>query len=225
MATDLVATVESFNLVKPVGTEKGLTVSPWSELPIESQVERWKREGRVYFYNRGNTTTPVTGTNTAILYTRPSFVLRVPSAKTVIPLYLSHHVENAAGTDNEAVWIACNNDVGAGTSTAVAAGTNRGNMRADKAGDGGSCLINITYSGDVTTTGTNPVEFARWQQSFVDAIGATPVNNWAIDIKNTSNMPVLVGPASLIFIIGGSTALDLYMTAIWAEFNTQDFWL
>jgi hypothetical protein len=207
------------------GSNTNLVVDAFGSLAIQDLVEKWKREGRVYFYNRGNTTTPVTGTNTAILYTRPSLVVRVPTGKTIIPIYLGQHIENAAGTDNEAVWIACSNDIGAGTSTAVAAGTNRGNMRSDLAGNGGSCLINITYTGDVTTTGTNPVEFVRWQQSFVDAIGATPVNNWIVDIKHNSNMPVLVGPASLIYIIGGSTALDTYTTVMWAEFNSSEIGL
>lgn len=188
---------------------------------IESDEARWLRDGRLYFYNRGNTTTPVTFTNTAILYTRPSLVIRVPSGTTIIPVHLAAYFETAAGVLNEAVWIACNNDVGAGTSTAVAAGTNRGNMLGKIAGNAGSCVIQITYTGDVTTTGTNPVEFARYVQPFADAAGVrTQELIW--NRKTAGNVPMLIGPASLIFIAGGGTALTGYMTSIWAEFNSAD---
>lgn len=207
------------------GDATNLVVDCFGDLSVGSLVEKWKREGKLYFYNRGNTTTPVTFTNTAILYTRPSQVVRVPSGKTILPVMLGCHFETAAGVINEAVWISASNDVGAGTSTLVAAGTNRGNMRSDKAGDSGHCTVQITYSGDVTTTGANPVEFARWTQPFVDAIGAVPKHDWVLDIKTFSGMPLLVGPASLIFIAGGGTALTGYMTTIWAEFNSADLGL
>jgi len=207
------------------GDETKLVVDAFGDLSVGSLVEKWKREGRLYFYNRGNTTTPVTFTNTAILYTRPSQVVRVPSAKTIIPVNLGCHFETAAGVINEAVWIACSNDVGIGTSTSVAAGTNRGNLLSSSAGDSGACAINITYSADVTTTGLNPVEFARWTQPFVDAIGATAAHDWVLDIKTFSAMPILVGPASLIFIAGGGTALTGYTTTVYAEFNSADLGL
>jgi len=206
-------------------SSQSLVQDCFGALSVDMQIVRWLREGRLYFYNRGNTTTPVTFTNSAILYTRPSQVIRVPSGTTIIPVFLGVYVETATGVINEGVWIACNNDVGAGTSTAVAAGTNRGNMRSDKASNAGACLINITYSGDVTTTGTNPVEFARYMQPFVDAAG---VNNqtFIVDIKTHSSMPLLVGPASLIFILGGGTAAPSgFMTTIWAEFATADLGL
>jgi len=207
------------------GDATSLVVDCFGDLSVGSLVEKWKREGRVYFYNRGNTTTPVTFTNTAILYTRPSQVIRVPSGKAILPLMLGCHFETAAGVINEAAWIACSNDVGAGTSTLVAAGTNRGNMRSDKAADSGGCTIQITYTGDVSTTGVNPVEFARWTQPFADAIGATAAHDWVLDIKTFSAMPLLVGNASLIFIAGGGTALTGYTTSVWAEFNAADLGL
>jgi len=207
------------------GDTTGLTVDCFGDLSVGSLVEKWKREGKLYFYNRGNTTTPVTFTNTAILYTRPSLVIRVPAGKAILPVMLGAHFETAAGVINEAVWISCSNDVGAGTSTTVAAGTNRGNMRSDIAGDSGSCTINITYTGDVTTTGANPVEFARWTQPFADAIGAVPKHDWVLDIKTFSGMPLLVGSSSLIFIAGGGTALTGYVGAVWAEFNAADLGL
>jgi len=197
-------------------------LDPFGSLSMDAAVERWKREGRLFFYNRGNTTTPVTFTNTAILYTRPSQVIRVPSGITVIPVHLGCHFETAAGVINEAVWISASNDVGAGTSTAVAAGSNRGNMLTKVAGNSGSCTIQINYTGDVTTTGANPVEIARWTQPFVDAIGAAPKHDWPLDIKTFSGMPILVGPASLFLVAGGGTALTGYVASIWAEFNSAD---
>jgi hypothetical protein len=203
--------------------ETQLTVDAFGALAVQDLVVKWLREGRLYFYNRGNTTTPVTFTNTAILYTRPSLVIRVPSGKTVLPVYLGVGLETQAGVINEGVWIACNNDVGAGTSTAVGTGTNRGNMRMDRAGDPGGCLINITYTGDVTATGTNPVEFARYTQPFADTIGLT--DKWEVSIKQDANIPMLVGPASLQLIIGGGTAPTGYATVIWAEFNSGELGL
>lgn len=190
---------------------------------LEDDVSRWKRDGRLFGYNRGNTTTPVTFTNTAILYTRPSQVIRVPLGKTIIPVHLACYFETAAGVINEGVWIACNNDVGAGTSTAVTAGTGRFNLRGDKSTDAGACLVHITYTGDVTTTGTGVIEFARWVQPFADAAGVP--QTWVLDRKTCSNIPILVGPASLILIVGGGTALTGYTTTIWAEFNSPDLGL
>jgi hypothetical protein len=221
MAVTQIATVKKGVAVLADQAETGLFVDPFGNLPIETAVEKWKREGRVYFYNRGNTTTAVTYTNTAILYTRPSLAIRVPQGKTVIPISLGLYLQAQAGVINEGVWIAASNDIGAGTSTAVAAGTNRGNMRTDLAGNAGSCLINITYSGDVTATGTNPVEFARYTQPYADSIGLTDM--WVLDIKTFSGMPILVGPATLQLIVGGGTAPDGFATAMWAEFNSADF--
>ncbi len=202
------------------GADASPVVDAYGISTFENDVARWKRDGKVFFYNRGNTTTPVTFTNTAILYTRPSQVIRVPQGKTIIPVHLAAYFETQAGVINEGVWIACNNDVGAGTSTAVTAGTGRGNMRGDKATDAGACTIQITYTGDVTTTGTGVLEFARFVQPFVDAAGVQEA--FVLDRKTFSNFPILVGPASLIFIAGGGTALTGYMTTVWAEFNSAD---
>ena len=196
-------------------------INPFGQMSVEQAVEKWKMDAHLYFYNRGNTTTPVTFTNTAILYTRPSQVIRVPSGKMIIPVFLGVYLETQIGIVNEGVWIACSNDVGAGTSTAVT--TTRGNMRGDLAANMGACSINITYTGDVTTTGLNPVEFARYTQPYADSIGLTDV--WEKDIKNFSGMPVLVGPASLILIVGGGTAPTGFTTTVWAEFNSADFGL
>jgi len=207
------------------GDATELTVDCFGDLSVGSLVEKWKREGKLFFYNRGNTTTPVTFTNTAILYTRPSQVIRVPSGKTILPVHLGVYIETTAGVINEGVWIACSNDVGAGTSTSVAAGTNRGNLRSDRAGDSGACTINITYSADVSTTGANPVEFARWTQPYVSAIGSVSHDTWLLDIKTFSGMPWLVGPASLILIVGGGTAPTGFTTTVWAEFNSADLGL
>ena len=209
--------------VQDDGSVGQIVLDSYGVVGMKSQVERWKMDGRLYFYNRGNTTTPVTFTNTAILYTRPSQVVRVPTGKTIIPVRLAAYFETAAGVINEGVWIACNNDVGAGTSTAVT--TTRGNLRGDKANEQGGCLVNITYSGDVTTTGTNPVEFARWTQPYVSAIGSVVKDSWELDIATFSGMPILDGPASLILIVGGGTALTGYTTTIWAEFNSADLGL
>lgn len=202
------------------GSEQGQVLDSYGATVTMSEVEKWKRDGKLYFYNRGNTTTPVTYTNTAILYTRPSQVIRVPIGKTIIPIRLANYFEAAAGVINEGVWIACNNDVGAGTSSTVT--TTRGNLRGDIASNVGGCLINITYTGDVTTTGTNPVEIDRHTQPYVAAIGSAVKDTWILDIATFSAMPILVGPASLILIVGGGTALTGYATTIYAEFNSAD---
>jgi len=201
--------------------DQGLVLDSYGALITKNEVEKWKMDGRLYFYNRGNTTTAVTFTNTAILYTRPSQVIRVPTGKTIIPVRLGVYVETAAGVINEGVWIACNNDVGAGTATGPVI-TTRGNLRGDKASEQGACLIYITYTGDITTTGTNPVEFARFTQPYVSAIGSVVKDTWELDIATFSGMPILVGPASLILIVGGGTALTGFTTTVWAEFNSAD---
>lgn len=218
MALDIATVRKNQTPVLQDGSTAGLVVDAFGTLAVQDRVEQWKREGKLFFYNRGDTTTPVTFTNTAILYTRPSIALRVPTGKVVIPIRLMVALETQAGVINEGVWIACNNDVGAGTSTAVT--TNRGNMRMDIASNMGACLVNITYTGNVTTTGTNPVEIDRYVQPFADTIGLT--DKWVLDIKKDACMPFLVGPASLQLIVGGGTAPTGYVTMIYAELASAD---
>ena len=187
-----------------------------------NQVENWKREGSLFFYQRGITTTPVTYTNTAILLTRPSLVVRVPTNKTLIPVHLETNFETAAGVINEGVWIAYSNDIGAGTSTVVAPGTGRGNMNTHFAGNSGSSVIQITYTGDIDTTGANPMEFARWSNPFADVAATAVVDKWEIDYKTHSNLPIIKGGGSFALIVGGGTALTGFTTIIYAEVNSTD---
>ena len=192
------------------------------ELEIAEQIENWKREGKLFFYNRGITTTVVSFTNTAILLTRPSLVLRVPTNKTVIPMYLACHFQTAAGTLNEGIWVSYSNDLGAGTSTRVEPGTARGNMNTHFAGSSGGSVLHTIYSGDITTTGQNDCEFARWTQPFVDAITAVPKHDWIVDRKTQSNMPIIKGGGSMALIVGGGTALTGFATIVYAEVNSTD---
>jgi len=138
-------------------------------------------------------------------------------------MHLAVVVETATGTINELIWVACDNDVGAGTSTGPVT-TTRGNMRGDIASQPGACIINITYSGDVTTAATNPVELGRWTQPFVDAAGI-PDHKFVLDIKKDSVMPLLRGPATLFLVGAGSAAPTGYVEMIWREFNSADYGL
>lgn len=217
-------TATARKLVSPVipdGQATELVTDAFGALTVQDPALKWALEGRMYFYNRGVITTPVTVTQTTVVYARPSLVLRIPTGKTVIPTHLAIELENQAGTDNEFIWLSSNNDVGAGTSTAVT--TTRGNMRGDLVSNMGGCLINITYTADCTAQ-TNPCEIIRWHQPFVDAAGV-PDHSLIWDMKTSSNIPVLVGPASLMLIAGGSTAPDVYVQIFYAEFNSADYGL
>lgn len=212
-------------LVSPVipdGQATDLVTDAFGALTVQDPSLKWALEGRMYFYNRGVITTPVTLTQTTVVYARPSLALRVPAGKLVVPTHLGIVLENQSGTDNEFIWLTSNNDIGAGTSTATT--TTRGNMRGDLASNMGGCLINITYTGDVTTAATNPCEIVRWHQPFVDAAGV-PDHSLVWDIKSCSNIPVLVGPASLMLIAGASAAPDAYVQIFYAEFNAADLGL
>ena len=209
--------------VIPDGETTEPVVSTYGATSIQDQVNSWILEGRVYWYNRGVVTSPISFTQTTVVYARPSIALRVPLGKSVIPCNLSVQVETASGSINELMWVACNNDVGAGTSTGVTA--LRGNMRGDIAGNVGGCSINITYTGDVTTAATNPYELKRWNQPFIDAIGASAQHHWDVDIRRDSCMPLLVGPATLFLIGGGSAAPTGYVQLVYAEFNSADLGL
>lgn len=208
--------------VIPDGQATDLVTDAFGALTIQDPCLKFTLEGRHYFYNRGNITTPVSFTQTTVVYARPSLVLRVPAGKAVIPTHLGVQIEAATGTINELIWLIASNDVGAGTSTAVT--TLRGNLRGDIASNMGGCLINITYTGDYTTAPTNPNELKRWVQPFVDA-AAVSSHDFYWDIKTDSNVPLLVGPASLLLVGGASTAHSGFVQMSWAEYNSADFGL
>jgi hypothetical protein len=170
--------------------------------------------GHAYAVNRGTATTPISFAKTAYDEDQPQLVVRVPSGTVIVPIALEVSLEDSAGTDNGIVWGVSENDVGAGTSTAI---TGR-NMRSDAPNSTG-CTIQRDYTGNATAV-SNMVEHIRDGYAFADAT-TDPIKTFRYSVKDTP-MPMLVGAASLIlWVWGASTAPSGFATVKWVELTSS----
>lgn len=181
------------------------------------QVLQWAIDGRTFHAQSGDAVTRVAWVVTTYDENQPTFSLTVPAGVTVIPLSLDITVEIQAGTFSHLVWSTTTNDIGVGTSTSLTISS----MRRDAPHSALGVTANAIYSGD-STTATGLIEVIRYVDPFVFAAAGAPRNfNW--DIKNSSVVPVLVGPASLQLnhAATGSDA-EGYIKAIFTAFPSPD---
>jgi hypothetical protein len=167
-------------------------------------------EGRLFIAQLGTATTPVSG---RIGYDadQPEMVIDVPTGVTIIPVSIQVALEDSAGTDNEIVAEASPAVTGAGTSNTGTSYCMRLNS-----GYSSSCVYRYTYSGNGTAPASY-VEFWRDGYAFADTtVGPIKTFAWS---AYTSPAPVLVGPASLLLHITGTTTAPAgFAKVVWAEF-------
>lgn len=179
-------------------------------------IDQWKLEGRVYIANRGNETTPISFAKTAFDEDQPALVLRVPGGIVAVPLHLEVTLEDSAGTDNEIIWGAAENDIGNGTSTDV---STKYNLRLK--GPAPGSIVRREYTGNSSAL-TNKLEFYRAVYPFADAT-TDPLKRFVVE---PVAMPILVGEASLILWVAGvTTAPSGFATIVWAEFQKAELGL
>lgn len=177
---------------------------------------QWALEGSVFHAQQGNAITKLAFGETAYDEDQPQFALRIPTGVTVIPLSLRIVFEDQAGLINNAVWSVATNDIGDGTSTSATISS----MRVNATAPASLCTANSLYTGNATAA-TGLFEFARWHDEFA-AVSTGPNNEFIWDARKDSNIPILVGPATLQAHITGATALQGFGEYVWAEFPTPD---
>lgn len=184
-------------------------------LSVIPEIEMLAREGRIFAANVGTLSTPTTF-RVAIDLDQPELVIDVKDGKTMIPLSIDIYLEAALGTLTEILAKTSQNLVGAGTSTALVAGSDLVNVRSDAVRE--STLAGYyTYSGD----GVDPAggyEFWRDGDPFVVTVAASKHGyKWRREVGG----PVIVGEGAFVLHIGATgTAPTGYALVTFAEFNT-----
>ena len=101
------------------GTQPSYRLTRRGELVTVDFVMQSILDGHGFVTNQGSQDTVVDFSVTTYDLERPRFTLRIPSGRTIIPIELNVIPQTEAGTLTKYVWSYSNNDVGAGTSTAL----------------------------------------------------------------------------------------------------------
>jgi len=155
---------------------------------------QWKIEGRVFYCQQGNAGTKLDFAETSYDEDQPQFALIVPEGTLCIPLAMNVTLEDVGGTENHLIWSLTTNDIGAGTSTALAPVNYRRDNKFSPA-----CKANSLYTANATAA-SGLIEVKRWYRPFASAgvTDGTDLHHYPWSI-NDPEMPVLVGPATLQF--------------------------
>lgn len=186
-----------------------LVVSPWQLSLL--------LEGKVFSGQVGSVTTPATFTSGVAANATPEFALRNPSGSGLValPLHIQVYWEASAGAIQEAYAYSCQNDIGAGTSTAVTpVNMNTGNA------SGSGMTVAKTYTAGATTA-TNPIEFVRWG-SPLDIDASTGLYTFKWNFFEDGNGPLISPNGSLAVVCGTVTTATGFIIVTWAEFKTSE---
>lgn len=173
-------------------------------------------EGRVFHAQQGNAGTLLDFAEEAYDEDQPQFALTVPAGLVVIPLRLENTFQDQLGTDNHVIWSRTSNDIGTATSTALAIT----NMRTDAPRNSGCTASGLYTANAIAATGL--IEFKRFVDPFaVVSTGPRPQFTW--DIKEESDIPILVGPATLQNHIYATTdGPEGFGEYVWVELETSE---
>ena len=199
------------------GTPQVAGANSFGASQVDDQFTRWLLEGRCFTSFVGSGSTEAAFAKSAYDEDQPQMVLRVPSGTTVFPLGASVSIEAQEDINLHVIIGFTQNDIGNGTSTDQTIIP----MKTD--GGGSACTVRNLYTGNSSTL-TNVAELHRWNEpSDPAANAAAPGRNYHWGIR-THEVPLLVGPASLIFWIIVETGTDAegYATVNWAEFPSAE---
>ena len=192
-----------------------VAVNRQGALIAQDQILEWILAGRGFHTQQGDAMTKLSYSLTTYAVRRPSFVLRVPEGRTIIPLSLRNTIEDAAGNENHLVWSRTTNDLGDGSSST---GLTISAMRTD-ARLSSACFARGIYAADCEVA-TGLVEVIRFFRPFID-VSTGPLLECDWNIKNAGMIPIIVGPGSLQLHIIGATAMQGYGEYAWIEFETN----
>ena len=177
-------------------------------------------EGKVYTAQVGSVTTPIAFTSGVAANATPELALRNPvgSGLLFVPIKMEVYWEASAGTIQECYAYVAQNDIGAGTSTAVTPI----NMNTLFASSNSGLTVARSYSASATTA-VNPVEF--WRGGFPTDIDATTAGggtkfDWSL--LQDGNVPIIGANGSLALVLGTATTATGYIIVTWAEFRTTE---
>ncbi len=203
---------ESF---RPDGQMREIALNRLGAVITVDQVLQWAMDGRTFHAQQGNAITLVDFVGTTYDEDQPQFALLVPAGKTVVPLSVKLNFQDQAGTDVHVVLGSAQNNIGIGTDSTALTATP---MRTDKPHES-TCDPRSLYTNNATAA-VGLIEIDRIIDPFVaTAAGRLPGYRW--DIKQSSVVPVLVGPATLIlWTYSTSDGVEGFGEYVWAEFET-----
>lgn len=176
-------------------------------------------EGRGYVAGIGLLSAGEALPNAQVITTlRPTFVLRVPTGTTIIPFYGAVQVEDSGGTAALEMNIGtAPSDVGNGTSSAADFGPI--NMKTNAA-RGSLVVPRQEYTGNSSADPDND-QWRKWMSEDNVTTPAT-VGSSNFEWEPYPFCPELVGPASLIFTVGGALIPVITAQFKWVELETTE---
>lgn len=195
----------------------GLTSTPDGALYTADWLTSLALEGRLFTASHGLASTPINFNAVAdYAATKPMFTIDVPAGTTIIPVSIQVYFETAVGTLTECWAVAGTGNVGAGTSTAVAAGLTT------RLGSGlvSACTLYGTHTAAGTAPGA-PREF--WRDGHPVAVVAGVPTKFEYDVRKYA--PVLIGNGAtgcLAVYAEATTSATGYVKVAWVELSSSD---
>lgn len=193
--------------------------TPEGALNIGSQYDAMVAGGRIFIANAGTLTAPLSG-NDALVNTDPDLLIDVPEGTSMKPLFIGVHYETVGTTLLAECVMSASASLGSqsgGTGITPVSLRTRG---------GGSSNCTVTSAATATAQSGNVFEFFRHQVQLVEDMAATEVGwddrNYRWSAGGSGPAPLLVGNSSLM-IWAASQAATVFITAIWAEFQSNEY--
>lgn len=215
--------VQAAGAPSPVTNGNNQRIAAWGTpegaLNIGSQYDAMVARGRVFIANSGTLTAPTNGAD-ALVNTTPDLLIDVPDGTSIKPLVIQVNFESVGSTAVLECLASASASLGAKSGgSAVTAGSLRTR-------GGGTTRCTITHTATATAQSTNVIEFFRHQVQLVEDMAATEVGwddrnyRWVAGVNGPA--PLLVGDSSLM-IWAASQAASVFITAIWAEFQDNEY--
>lgn len=192
-------------------------LSKGAELVTIDLFDQLALEGRLFHAQQGDATTQVDFAETAYDEDQPQGALRIPSGTTLVLMGIVITLEDMAGTDTLLALSRTTNDIGNGTSTALAVSNLRPNS-----GRTSQVQARSLYTANGTAA-TGLIEIANEVSPYVGEADAGPFVRVEWSKRTLGYRPVLDGPATLQWhIVATGTAPQGFTQIVWAEQDTDD---
>jgi hypothetical protein len=195
---------------------------PLTRMGFPAESTKWDMfalMGRMYNLKQTTIGTALAGSTAAgggIVLTVPWVRFTVPTGYTIFPRHLQLAVAAAAGTINEIAF--CYSETDSFTSSAGVALTPL-NWRPDNPRASSVTNVYVGASGTVNTEAALTRVRALYQDCIPSAFTAELVNQYTID-KWWEDLVPIIGPASVLLFMTGTTAMTGYFSLDWAEVAT-----
>ncbi|MBW2672498.1 MAG: hypothetical protein JRD89_03660 [Deltaproteobacteria bacterium] len=215
------STAYSYPSVSGSGVDKNIRLDLMGNTVTTRDLIQWAIEGRIWTASVGSASSPSDFAKTSYDEDQPQMALCVPNGTVAIPIKVEVAFETMAGTVSEAILGFCQNNIGAGTSTAVTPKPNSTAVGSTNS----KCKVYSLYTGNCTAL-TNMQEFWRAVYPYAYSDNDTERMNFRWSMVDDGDIVILKGESSLILWVDGTTTAPTgyaYMT--WAEFTTSELGL